>query len=151
MEATLRFLPKFSYVKFSTRRLQKWNKKRGSYAIYWDMMSANTPRSPSPPFEYLLSIYARVLDYSYLCDYGISKFSGGACPQIPPARRALPILCLGVKLSSPPIQNHKKPLGVSHTKRSCRVRLERPALLTVFPAVCPTLNSEFDKYSGQVV
>ena len=133
MEATLRFLSKFSYVKFSTRRLQKWNKKRGSHAIYWDLMSANTPRPPSPPFEYLLSIYARVLDYSYLCDYGISKFSGGACPQIPPARRALPILCLGVKLSSPPIQNHKKPVGVSHTKRSWSGAVRAPRSADCFP------------------
>ena len=45
---------------------------------------------------------------THLCDYGISKFSGGACPQIPPARRALPILCPGVKLSCPPVQNLKE-------------------------------------------
>ena len=45
-------------------------------------------------------------------DYRISKFSGGACPRTPlegKALRALPILCPGVKLSCPPVQNLNEP------------------------------------------
>ena len=48
------------------------------------------------------------------CDYRISKFSGGACPQTPlgsKALRALPILCPGVKLSCPPVENLNEPPG----------------------------------------
>ena len=49
---------------------------------------------------------------TYPCDYRISKFSGGACPRTPlgdKALRVLPILCPGVKLSCPPVQNLNKP------------------------------------------
>ena len=54
----------------------------------------------------------------HLCDYRISKFSGGACPQIPPARRALPILFPGIKVSCPPVQNLKEtPVAVSYPGR----------------------------------
>ena len=45
-------------------------------------------------------------------DYRISKFSRGASPQTPlegKALRALPILCPGVKLSCPPVQNLNEP------------------------------------------
>ena len=101
-----------------------------SIEIWWVQIP---PAPPPRPSSICCQIYARVLDYSYLCDYGISKFSGGACPQIPPARRALPILCLGVKLSSPPIQNHKKPLGVSHTKRSWSGAVRAPRSADCFP------------------
>ena len=41
------------------------------------------------------------------CDYRISKFSREACPRIAP--RASPILCPGVKLSCPPVQNLNEP------------------------------------------
>ena len=50
------------------------------------------------------------------CDYRISKFSGGTCPRTPlggKALRALPILCPGVKLSCPPVQNLNEPPDVS--------------------------------------
>ena len=46
------------------------------------------------------------------CDYRISKFSWGACPRNPlggKALPALPILCPGVKLSCPPVQNLNEP------------------------------------------
>ena len=46
------------------------------------------------------------------CDHRISKFSGGACPRTPlglKALRALPILCPGVKLSCPPVENLNEP------------------------------------------
>ena len=46
------------------------------------------------------------------CDYRISKFFGGACPRNPlggKALLALPILCPGVKLSCPPVQNLNAP------------------------------------------
>ena len=49
---------------------------------------------------------------TYPCDYRISKFSGGACPQTPLGSKALwalPILCPGVKLSCPPVQNLNEP------------------------------------------
>ena len=42
------------------------------------------------------------------CDHRISKFYGGACPRTPlgiKALWALPILCPGVKLSCPPVEN----------------------------------------------
>ena len=45
-------------------------------------------------------------------DYRISKFSGGACPRTPlgdKALRDLPILCPGVKLRCPPVQNLNEP------------------------------------------
>ena len=48
-------------------------------------------------------------------DYRISKFSGGACPRTPlegKALRALPILCPGVKLTCPPVQNLNEPPDV---------------------------------------
>ena len=48
------------------------------------------------------------------CDHRISKFSGGACPRTPlgaKALRALPILCPGVKLSCPPVENLNEPPG----------------------------------------
>ena len=48
------------------------------------------------------------------CDYRISKFSRGACPRTPlggKALWALPILCQGVKLSCPPVQNLNEPPG----------------------------------------
>ena len=47
-------------------------------------------------------------------DYRLSKFSRGACPRTPlegKARRALPILSPGVKLSCPPVQNLNEPPG----------------------------------------
>ena len=55
-----------------------------------------------------LSAASEIMQETHLCDYRISKFSGQACPQIPPARRALPILCPGVKLSCPSVQNFKE-------------------------------------------
>ena len=48
----------------------------------------------------------------YVCDYRISKFSGGICPQTPLGSKvlwALPILCPGVKLNCPPVQNLNEP------------------------------------------
>ena len=49
------------------------------------------------------------------CNYRISKFSGGACPWNPlgdKALPALPILCPGVKLSCPPVQNLNEPPAI---------------------------------------
>ena len=54
------------------------------------------------------------------CDYRISKFSGGACPQTPLGSKALwalPILCPGVKLSCPPVQNLNEPLSTESRSR----------------------------------
>ena len=51
-------------------------------------------------------------------DYRISKFSGGACPRTPLEGRALQallILCPGVKLSCPPVQNLNEP-PVNHLR-----------------------------------
>ena len=56
------------------------------------------------------------------CDYRISKFSGGACPQNPlegKALPALPILCPGVKLSCPPVQNLNEPPETSLINMWC--------------------------------
>ena len=55
-----------------------------------------------------LSAASEIMQETHLCDYRISKFSRQACPQIPPARRAWPILCPGVKLSCPSVQNFKE-------------------------------------------
>ena len=46
------------------------------------------------------------------CDYRIEKFSRGPCPRTPLGGKAiwaLPILCPGVKLSCPPVQNLNEP------------------------------------------
>ena len=64
------------------------------------------------------------------CDYRISKFSGGACPQTPLGSKALwalPILCPGVKLSCPPVENLNEPPGYDHRFINKRMlALEKP-------------------------
>ena len=60
------------------------------------------------------------------CDYGISKFSGGACPRNPlggKALPALPILCPGVKLSCPPVQNLNEPPEIGPGKRLLSLKI----------------------------
>ena len=78
------------------------------------------------------------------CNNRISKFSGETCSRTPlggKALRALPILCPGVKLSCPPVQNLNEPSdsGAYKWYAACTPGLDR----NYWPPLCMAVHGNF--------